>query len=47
VKYSIVIPARNEAESIARTVADLVAALASESMGDEIVVVDDARSDTT
>ena len=46
-KYSIVIPARNEAESIAGTVADLVAALASESIDYEIVVVDDASSDTT
>ena len=46
-KYSIVIPARNEAESITGTVADLVEALASESIDYEIVVVDDASSDAT
>ena len=46
-KYSIVIPARNEAESIAGTVADLVEAFTSEAIDYEIVVIDDASSDAT
>ena len=46
-KYSIVIPARNEAESIAGTVANLVEAFTSETIDYEIVVVDDASSDAT
>jgi dolichol-phosphate mannosyltransferase len=47
VKYSIVIPARNEAESIAGTVESLVAAFTSETIDYEIIVIDDASSDAT
>ena len=46
-KYSIVIPARNEAESIAGTVESLVAAFTSETIDYEIIVIDDASSDAT
>jgi dolichol-phosphate mannosyltransferase len=47
VKYSIVIPARNEAESIAGTIENLVAAFTSETIDYEIIVIDDASSDAT
>jgi len=47
VKYSVVIPAKNEADSIERTVVDLAAAFDREGIDYEIVVVDDASSDGT
>jgi dolichol-phosphate mannosyltransferase len=47
VKYSIVIPAKNEAESIAGTVAGLVDALEGAAIDYEVIVVDDASTDTT
>jgi dolichol-phosphate mannosyltransferase len=46
-KYSIVIPARNEADSIAGTVAGLVAALEAAAIDYEVIVVDDASTDAT
>ena len=46
-KYSIVIPARNEAGSIASTVNALVDAFALEQIDYEIVVIDDASTDDT
>jgi dolichol-phosphate mannosyltransferase len=47
VKYSIVIPAKNEADSIAGTVAGLVDALEGAAIDYEVIVVDDASTDTT
>jgi dolichol-phosphate mannosyltransferase len=47
VKYSIVIPAKNEAESIAGTVTGLVDALEGAAIDYEVIVVDDASTDTT
>jgi len=47
VKFSIVIPARNEADSIASTVGELAAALGAAEIDYEIVVVDDASTDRT
>src|SRR5262245_47959832 len=44
---SVVIPAHNEAESIGTTVEDIVVALARESIDYEILVVDDASTDST
>ncbi len=46
-KYSLVIPARNEAASIGPTLDGLVACLEAESVDYEIVVVDDASDDET
>ena len=46
-KYSIVIPAKNEAESIASTVAGLVDALEGAAIDYEVIVVDDASTDAT
>jgi len=47
VKYSIVIPAKNEAESITSTVAGLVDALEGAAIDYEVIVVDDASTDAT
>jgi dolichol-phosphate mannosyltransferase len=47
VKYSIVIPARNEAESIASTVDGIVTALDEAQIDYEVIVVDDASNDET
>jgi dolichol-phosphate mannosyltransferase len=47
VKLSVVIPARDEAGSIARTVGDLTARLRTEGIAYEIIVVDDGSSDDT
>jgi len=46
-KLSVVIPAHNEAESIAATVESVLAELRAEQIPYEIVVVDDASSDGT
>jgi dolichol-phosphate mannosyltransferase len=46
-KLSVVIPAHNEAGSIAKTVTDVSAALDGEGIDYEILVVDDASSDGT
>lgn len=46
-KYSIVIPARNEAGSIASTVSALIEAFTLEQVDYEIVVIDDASTDDT
>ena len=46
-KYSLVIPARDEEEGIAATVQDLTAALDAEQIDYELIVVDDASSDGT
>jgi dolichol-phosphate mannosyltransferase len=46
-KLSIIIPAHNEQDCIAKTVADLYAALAPESIDHEILVVNDNSSDGT
>ena len=46
-KYSVVIPARNEAESIAATVGKLAAALDAAALDYEVLVVDDASTDAT
>src|SRR5581483_7901953 len=45
--YSIVIPARDEEESLPSTIADLCTALAAAGVPHEIVVVDDGSSDGT
>jgi dolichol-phosphate mannosyltransferase len=47
VRYSIVIPARDEEEAIVSTVAGLVAALEAAAIDYEVIVVDDASSDGT
>jgi dolichol-phosphate mannosyltransferase len=47
VKLSIVIPAHNEAESIAATIRKVAAALDGEGIDYEIVVIDDASTDGT
>jgi len=44
---SVVIPARNEAESIRTTVEDIATVLGRESIDYEILVVDDASADST
>src|SRR5438067_1360328 len=44
---SVIIPARNEEESLPSTLADLVATFAAEEIPHEIVVVDDGSSDRT
>jgi dolichol-phosphate mannosyltransferase len=46
-KLSVVIPAHNEAGSIAATVHGLVGALSAEGIPYEILVVDDASTDRT
>jgi dolichol-phosphate mannosyltransferase len=46
-KFSVVIPAHNEADSIAQTVRESIAELESNEIDYEIVVVDDASSDAT
>ncbi|HEY8407522.1 MAG TPA: glycosyltransferase family 2 protein [Gaiellaceae bacterium] len=46
-KYSLVIPARNEAEGIAATVQSLTDALDAEQIDYEVIVVDDASVDDT
>jgi dolichol-phosphate mannosyltransferase len=46
-KLSVIIPARDEQDSIARTVEDLLAGLRTHSIPCEIVVVDDGSSDRT
>jgi dolichol-phosphate mannosyltransferase len=46
-KYSLVIPARNEAEGIAATVQSLTHALDAEQIDYEVIVVDDASVDDT
>jgi dolichol-phosphate mannosyltransferase len=47
VKYSIVIPARDEADGIATTVHAIADALAAEHIDYELIVVDDASADST
>jgi dolichol-phosphate mannosyltransferase len=47
VKYSVVIPARDEAEGIADTVAGVVEALEGAGIDYEVIVVDDASRDGT
>jgi dolichol-phosphate mannosyltransferase len=47
VKYSIIIPARDEAEGIATTVHAIADALAAEHIDYELIVVDDASADST
>jgi dolichol-phosphate mannosyltransferase len=47
VKYSLVIPARDEAEAIVPTVTGLVAALDDAGIDYEVIVVDDASRDGT
>jgi dolichol-phosphate mannosyltransferase len=47
VKLSVLIPARNEAESIAETVEAVSAVLERERLDHEIVVIDDSSSDGT
>jgi dolichol-phosphate mannosyltransferase len=47
VKFSVVIPARNEEDSVGQTVAQAVDALVREGVDYEIVVVDDGSSDRT
>jgi dolichol-phosphate mannosyltransferase len=47
VKLSVVIPAHNEAESIAATVTDFSAVLEKEGVDYEVIVIDDASSDGT
>jgi dolichol-phosphate mannosyltransferase len=46
-KLSVVIPAHNEAESIADTITSVVAALAREGIDYEVLVIDDASIDGT
>src|SRR3954454_1020781 len=46
-KLSVIIPARDEQDSIAGTVEDLLARLRAHSIPCEIVVVDDGSSDRT
>lgn len=46
-KYSLVIPARDEEEGIAPTVHGLTAALDAQQIDYELIVVDDASSDAT
>jgi dolichol-phosphate mannosyltransferase len=46
-KFSVVIPAHNEAESIGQTLEDVIAALESDAIDYEILVIDDASSDGT
>ena len=46
-KYSIIIPARDEAEGIATTVQAVAGALDAEQIDYELIVVDDASSDGT
>ncbi len=46
-KASVVIPARDEAETIGSTVSDLAAALAGAGRAYEVIVVDDASTDGT
>ncbi len=45
--YSVIIPARNEEESLPPTLADLVCAFTVENVPHEIVVVDDGSTDGT
>jgi len=45
--FSVVIPARDEAESLPSTLRDLYAELAREGVPHEIVVVDDGSQDST
>src|SRR5207244_8834706 len=46
-KLSVVIPARNEEESVASTILGLAGALESERIDYELLVVDDASTDRT
>lgn len=46
-KLSVVIPARNEMESVARTVRELVSTLTMAEIEHEVLVVDDASTDGT
>ena len=45
--YSVIIPARDEEESLPSTIADIVAAFEAEHIPHEIVVVDDGSKDRT
>ena len=45
--YSVIIPARDEEESLPSTVADIVSTFTAEAMPHEIVVVDDGSRDRT
>jgi dolichol-phosphate mannosyltransferase len=47
VKLSVVIPARDEEETIQATVAGIVSALADEGIDHEVIVVDDSSADGT
>jgi dolichol-phosphate mannosyltransferase len=47
VKLSVVIPAHNEADSIAATIRNVTAALARDGIDYEIIVIDDASTDGT
>jgi len=46
-KYSIVIPAHNEADSVERTLDELTAELGREGIDYELLVIDDASTDST
>jgi dolichol-phosphate mannosyltransferase len=46
-KLSVVIPAHNEAESIAATITDVSAVLEKEGIDHEVIVIDDASTDGT
>lgn len=45
--YSVIIPARNEEESLPHTIADIVRTFTAEGVPHEIVVVDDGSTDRT
>jgi dolichol-phosphate mannosyltransferase len=46
-KLSVIIPAKNEVESIGKTIADIFEALSKENIPHEILVIDDHSKDGT